>query len=181
MDETLFRMVSQQQINEYYTKSHKRILELTEYYIFKFKKYHIDKLAYINESYLYLISQKENIEVEQIESYVLMFIKNNIIWNNSKLYKQETIRESEKVDDIHDEHNETNEYHLKLDAIIEVYENESDQIKKIIHEVVLYKEKNSCRKMAEHFNIDKGQANKLLKQLKLDINEKFNTKKRIYE
>jgi len=33
--------------------------------------------------------------------------------------------------------------------------------------------------MAEHFGIQKNQANELINQLKIDINEKFEIKKRL--
>lgn len=174
-------MVSSEQINEYYTNNHKRVCELTSFYIHKYKRYHIDKLAYVNESYLYIVNLKEKIEPQQIESYVLMFIKNNLIWNDGKIYKQESIKENFELNEQAEETKEVSERDIKLDVILDVYQDESDQIKKIVHEVALYKEQNSCRKMADHFNIDKGQANKLINQLKIDINEKFKAKRRIYE
>lgn len=172
-------MVSIEQINDYYTKNNKKLIELTNAYKNKYKQYSIDTLTYINESYLHIHKLKDEITYKQIESYIVTFIKNNIIWNDSPIKRKEVIKEKNELTDIEDlnEHNEEKE--LKLQAIEEVYTNENDQIKKIIHEVYFTKNKTSCRLMADHFGIQKNQANELINQLKIDINEKFKTKKRL--
>ncbi len=172
-------MVSIEQINDYYTKNNKKLIELTNAYKNKYKDYSIDTLTYINESYLHIHKLKDEITNKQIESYIVTFIKNNIIWNDSPIKRKELIKEKNELTEIEEQNEQNEEKELKLQAIEEVYTNENDQIKKIIHEVYFTKNKTSFSLMAEHFGIQKNQANELINQLKIDINEKFEIKKRL--
>lgn len=174
-------MVSIEQINEYYTKHNKKLIELTNAYKNKYKQYSIETLTYINESYLHIHKLQNEIEPKQIESYVITFIKNNIIWHDSPIKRKEVIKEKNELTEIEETNEQNEEKELKLQAIEEVYKDENDQIKKIIHEVYFTKNKTSCRLMADHFGIQKNQANELINQLKTDINEKFKIKKRLSE
>ena len=174
-------MVDTKQINDYFTDNHDKLKGLTTFYLSKRKVKFIEVDALISHSYLNIIEKASSINKEDIEPYTINFIKCHCGWRN-KVTTEELIKERNQLDglelvnDIYDIKKE-----IQHQAIEEVYDNEKDQCKKIIHEVYFKKQITTVRGMAIHFNISHPSAHELIKQLKRDINERFNTKSRIHE
>jgi hypothetical protein len=173
-------MVQQKQINDYFNANHKKIKELATFFLSKRKIKFIEVDALISHAYLNIMQKLDSIEVKDIEPYTINFIKCHCIWTN-KITTEERIKESAQLDGLEIIEDEPNEKEIKLTSIEEVYKDETDQVKKIIYEVFFTKKINTVRSMAAHFNISQPSAHQLIKQLKKDINEKFNIEKTVRE
>lgn len=171
-------MVRQCEINQVYEKKYERIKKITTSYIVKANRGYLEPDVLINESYLHLLKVSGKIEKQEIESVILKFIKNNVLWSQGKIHKAEkyqggTEEPDDRIDD--DEIEKKIEHEKKLICIEKVYDNSTDFIKKRVHEVVTVKKIINSRSLAKHFDISEGSARQLLNQLKNDINEKFKT------
>jgi hypothetical protein len=171
-------MVQQQQINDYFNTNHDKIKSLAKFFLSKRKVKFIEVDALISHAYLNIIDKLDSIEVKDIEPYTINFIKCHCIWTN-KVTTEERIKEYSTLDGIEIIEDEPNDNESKYNAIEQVYQNETDPVKKIIYEVFFTKKINTVRSMATHFNISQPSAHQLIKQLKLDIHEKFNIEKTV--
>lgn len=174
-------MVAIEQVNCFFNNNHSRIKGLAKFYLSKRKVKFIEVDALISHSYLNIIDKIDSINKEDIEPFTIHFLKTHAIWLN-KVTLEERIIETKTFKIIQQEENLYNvEQDIMTESIEQVYANERDQIKIIIHDVYFKKKITTVRAMARHFNISQPSAHLLIKQLKTDINEQFKIKRRIYE
>lgn len=186
-------MTSQENINEYFTKNHERIRALTCVYLNTARRSDFCPEAFISEAFLYITERKDTIKPEEIEPFTLKFISNEVKWKVngrvSKMYKMKDVllgrtvqRRNSQVDGdtefeseqvIEDREDITAEEREEMFiSIEEVYKNEQDKVKQIVHDVFVNKGKITSRSMAAHFGITHVSAHELIRNLKSDIHEK---------
>lgn len=174
-------MVSATEINTFFELNYDRLRNFAQLNLARKKVKFIEVDAIISHSYLNIIEKINSIDSKDIEPYTMNFIKCHCNWRN-KITTEEQVREHLPLENIFVDLNYFDfEKEIKHQAIEQVYNRCTDQMKKIIHEVFVKKEINTVRKMATHFNISQPSAHQLIKQLKKDIQNEFNTKKRISE
>jgi len=132
----------------------------------------------INNSYLYLVGLKTDINTEdQMKSYLFNTIKKQIIWNTSQSNKDEQItafentnvQEAEDNTDLQNKIELERKYQLHK-SCIEVYRNNiDDKIKLIIFEAYFDKGYTTARAMGKYFDLPFTTAHYWIKEIKNDL------------
>jgi ribosomal protein S25 len=165
-------MVRKKQIDDYFTLNYRKIKQIATANIRKNKR-QLDTEVLINECYLYIIEKKSNISSDSLEACIFNYLKQQTYWSDNPLTRKEIIKDNKPVFEVVDFEVDEDKYK----AIEEVYSDENDMIKKIVHEVVVSKGITTCRGVASHFGISLASAHELLKNLKNDIYENYSKRK----
>ena len=132
----------------------------------------------INNSYIYLVGLKTNINTEdQMKAYLFNTIKKQIIWNTSQSNKDEQItafentnvQEAEDNTDLQDKIELERKYQLHK-SCIEVYRNNiDDRIKLLIFEAYYDKGYSTARAMGKYFDLPFTTAHFWIREIKNDL------------
>ncbi len=147
----------------------------------KYKKYHLDIDAVINETYLYILPYIDRFENDnQCERYIFNFINKNILWLNSKLNRQEGLNNITEgydppdiIDDIEENIKSKVEIELwynKRKALLIQYRNQlTNKEKIIIYDCFFIKELQTGKALAQHLQINTDYALAYIREMKQDI------------
>ena len=173
-------MVNKSQIDLYFTKNYNNINALTKNIINQYNRdYNSESL--LNNGYIYLTSKMDEIpEIDDIQRWLITYIKNEIRWTNSQIGKEEKINYNEEVQDIYidvdddiDDKIAAEMRYNEQKTILHQYRNNylTDKIKQIVFDTYFIKGHCSSRKMAAHFgHRSHKNAWELIKEMKEDIN-----------
>lgn len=174
-------MVNKQDIDLYFTNNYNSINALAKNIINQFKR-NYDSESLLSNGYIYLNQKiKEIPTTEDIQKWLITYIKNEIKWENSQIKKEEKINYSEQIDDKYDAIDDETDIQDKIafemryneqKTILFQYRNQyqQDKQKQIIFDVYFVKGFSSSRKMAKHFGLHYVTCWKLIKEMKSDIN-----------
>lgn len=139
----------------------------------------------VNEAYLHLIKNLENIETEKdLQKLVVNFIVKNIGWTNSQINKMERLnKHDELIIDNDDENEIIDNTYIELDQKLEIErwytekkcllamyrQQQTDRVKQIIYDCYFEKGITKGISMAKHLGINKNAGCQLVKQMKADI------------
>ena len=126
----------------------------------------------VNISYLYIIQIKEKVSgKDMLRRYMTAKICQEIALTNSETNRKLISRHCELIEnqEIEDEpYFDPYEDELKS---LTIYREVPDRVKRRVFEVYFDKEQNTCRKMAEYFNIDTRSAMNLIREMKKDLQQ----------
>jgi len=163
-------------LDKYINTNYSEIRKYTNYFLVRMNST-ITADVVINNSYLYLVELKPNINTEnEVKSYLLNTIKKQILWNTSQSNKDESITAIEYTN------NETNDdsdliYKIEQErkyqlykSCIEIYRNTiEDRIKLIIFEAYYDKGYTTARAMGKYFNLPYVTAHYWIREIKEDL------------
>lgn len=175
-------MITKQQLDDYFTLNYKQINNLIINIINQHKRKY-DSSSLLSNGYEYLIQKLNEIpNKEDIQRWLITYAKNNIIWENSQIRKEEKIKNNIEINEYYDQIDDTDDLDYKIELeqrytkqkdILNSYRHEylTDKQKMIVFDVYFTKGQSSSRKMARHFNHRSHKAAwELIKQMKEDIN-----------
>lgn len=175
-------MVTKNQIDLYFTKNYSNINALAKNIINQYNR-NYESESLLNNGYIYLTSKMDEIPgIEDIQKWLITYIKNEIRWTNSQIGKEESIKYSEELTEKYDNIDEDDDIDDKVAAemryneqktILHQYRHEylDDKLKQIIFDVYFIKGHSSSRKMAAHFGHRSHKNSwELIRDMKLDIN-----------
>jgi len=171
--------VTKRQLDNYFNNNYYDILKLTQNIINKLKKKYEPETLLAN-GYIYLKNKQSDIpEEEDIQRWLITYIKNEIKWTNSQISKEEKIKDNIEINDYHQENDDSDiqdkiDYELRYNKekdILNQYRNDylKDKQRQIIFDIYFLKGHSSSRKMGRHFNIHYVSAWKLINEMKEDI------------
>jgi hypothetical protein len=177
-------MITKQQLDTYFNENYQNILNLTGSLVKTYKRKYNPSIL-LSHGYEYLLSKKKDIPQDEIQQWLITFIKNNIRWENSSINKKEKIEDNYIINEYYDQIDDDEELNIKVKqeliyneqkAILDQYRYNylTDKQMQIVFDVYFNKQQSSCRKMGRHFNIHYVSAHKLIKTLKEDINHYIN-------
>ena len=163
-------------LDKYINTNYSEIRKYTNYFLVRMNST-ITADVVINNSYLYLVELKPNINTEnEVKSYLLNTIKKQILWNTSQSNKDESVTAIEYTN------NETNDdsdliYKIEQErkyqlhkSCIEIYRNTiEDRIKLIIFEAYYDKGYTTARAMGKYFNLPYVTAQYWIREIKEDL------------
>ena len=163
-------------LDKYINTNYSEIRKYTNYFLVRMNST-ITADVVINNSYLYLVELKPNINTEnEVKSYLLNTIKKQILWNTSQSNKDESVTAIEYTN------NETNDdsdliYKIEQErkyqlhkSCIEIYRNTiEDRIKLIIFEAYYDKGYTTARAMGKYFNLPYVTAHYWIREIKEDL------------
>jgi len=164
-------------LDKYLSKNYNEVRKYTNYFLVRMKS-RISADVVINNSYIYLVGLKTDINTEdQMKSYLFNTIKKQIIWNTSQSNKDEQItafentnvQEAEDNTDLQNKIELERKYQLHK-SCIEVYRNNiDDKIKLIIFEAYFDKGYTTARAMGKYFDLPFTTAHYWIKEIKNDL------------
>jgi hypothetical protein len=163
-------------LDKYINTNYSEIRKYTNYFLVRMNST-ITADVVINNSYLYLVELKPNINTEnEVKSYLLNTIKKQVIWSTSQSNKDEAVTAIEYTN------NETNDdsdliYKIEQErkyqlhkSCIEIYRNTiEDRIKLIIFEAYYDKGYTTARAMGKYFNLPYVTAHYWIREIKEDL------------
>jgi hypothetical protein len=131
----------------------------------------------INNSYLYLVNKNPDINTEnEVKSYLLNAIKQQILWKTSLSNKEDKIT---AIEDFKNETNDDSDLIFKIEeerkyqlhkSCIEIYKNTiQDRIKLIIFEAYYDKGYTTARSMGKYFDLPFTTAHYWIREIKEDL------------
>jgi hypothetical protein len=173
-------MITKKQLDTYFNENYEAISRLTQNIINQHnRKYEPSTL--LANGYEYLLNKKNEIPDNEIQQWLITYIRNNIKWENSQIRKEERIQDNVEINDYYDQIDDEDDINDKIESeirytkqkdILNQYRNHylKDKQKQIIFDVYFVKLQSSCRKMGKHFDIHYVSAHKLIKEMKEDLN-----------
>jgi hypothetical protein len=163
-------------LDKYINTNYAEIRKYTNYFLVRMNST-ITADVVINNSYLYLVELKPDINTEnEVKSYLLNTIKKQVIWSTSQSNKDEAVTAIEYTN------NETNDdsdliYKIEQErkyqlhkSCIEIYRNTiEDRIKLIIFEAYYDKGYTTARAMGKYFNLPYVTAHYWIREIKEDL------------
>lgn len=163
-------------LDKYINTNYAEIRKYTNYFLVRMNST-ITADVVINNSYLYLVELKPDINTEnEVKSYLLNTIKKQVIWSTSQSNKDEAVTAIEYTN------NETNDdsdliYKIEQErkyqlhkSCIEIYRNTiEDRIKLIIFEAYYDKGYTTSRAMGKYFNLPYVTAHYWIREIKEDL------------
>lgn len=163
-------------LDKYINTNYSEIRKYTNYFLVRMNST-ITADVVINNSYLYLVELKPDINTEnEVKSYLLNTIKKQVIWSTSQSNKDEAVTAIEYTN------NETNDdsdliYKIEQErkyqlhkSCIEIYRNTiEDRIKLIIFEAYYDKGYTTARAMGKYFNLPYVTAHYWIREIKEDL------------
>jgi hypothetical protein len=163
-------------LDTYINTNYSEIRKYTNYFLVRMNST-ITADVVINNSYLYLVELKPDINTEnEVKSYLLNTIKKQVIWSTSQSNKDEAVTAIEYTN------NETNDdsdliYKIEQErkyqlhkSCIEIYRNTiEDRIKLIIFEAYYDKGYTTARAMGKYFDLPFTTAHYWIKEIKEDL------------
>ena len=163
-------------LDKYINTNYAEIRKYTNYFLVRMNST-ITADVVINNSYLYLVELKPDINTEnEVKSYLLNTIKKQVIWSTSQSNKDEAVTAIEYTN------NETNDdsdliYKIEQErkyqlhkSCIEIYRNTiEDRIKLIIFEAYYDKGYTTARSMGKYFNLPYVTAHYWIREIKEDL------------
>lgn len=177
-------MIKKSDIDKYFTKNEKELLQYIRSMFSKKRIFNENPHFFFSELYLYIIDRQSELETElDIKNYCSTFIYRHCTWVNSKIRESErnyiTSRHCEFIPELHeysDEDDQSRRAKILLDdeykTIIELYyQSLTTADKKAIWEIYFIHKKQTITAFAEYIKLSRSVANKLIKELKRDLNE----------
>lgn len=177
-------VIRKEDIDKYFTKNEKDLLQYIKSMFSKRRIFNEDPHFFLSELYLYIIDKQSELESEQdIHNYCSTFIYKHCTWVNSKIRESErkyiTSRQCEFIPELHessDEDDQARRAKILLDdeykTITELYyQSLTTADKKAIWEIYFIHKKQTITAFAEYIKLSRSVANKLIKELKRDLNE----------
>ncbi len=164
-------------LDKYLSRHYEDVRKYTNYFLVRMKS-RISADVVINNSYIYLVGLKTDINTEdKMKSYLFNTIKKQIIWNTSQSNKDEhitafentNVQEAEDNTDLQDKIELERKYQLHK-SCIEVYRNNiDDRIKLLIFEAYYDKGYSTARAMGKYFNLPFTTAHFWIREIKNDL------------
>lgn len=177
-------MINKQDIDQYFTRNEKDLIQYIKSMFSKKRIFNENPDFFLSELYLYIIDKQDELETEQdIKNYCSTFIYRHCTWVNSKIRESErkyiTARHCEFIPELHessDEEDQERRAIIRLDdeykTITELYyQSLTTADKKAIWEIYFIHKKQTISAFAEYIKLSRSVANKLIKELKRDLNE----------
>lgn len=176
-------MLSHKEIDDKFVSLIPMLIPIVKGVAYKNNRRHLEPDAVINEAYIYIKANPHLYTTQdQLQKIIISFVNKSIIWNNSKVNKQERVSTSEElpcqpepIDDIDialESKVEIEKWYSDKMCCLEAYRSqEPDRVKQVIYDVYFKKGITKGTELGKHLNVNKDYACKYIRTMKQDINE----------
>lgn len=165
----------------YFISQIQKMHEVIPKLISKYKKFHLESDVVISETYLYMLDHIHNIDDDNnCQRYIFNFINKNILWNNSRLNRFESLNNitegyttPEEIDESEDNISfkiEIESWFNNRKALLTQYRQDlTNKEMIIIYDCYFVKGYQTGQTLGNHLNINKDYALRYIRQMKDDI------------
>ena len=158
-------------IDKQVPKIYTSLLETATRMCFKYRRSYPPEEV-VNIAYLYIIKIKQKVEDnDMLRRYMTAKICQEIALTQSETNRKLNTKHCDLNEDIKIEYTEYEDPYEEEVKALDIYRVVPDRVKRRVFEVYFDKEQNTCRKMAQYFNIDTKSAMHLIREMKEDLKQ----------